>query len=314
MELRQLECFIAVAEELHFGRAAIRLHLSQPPLSRTIQQLETELGTRLLERTRRKVELSAAGAVFLDRARRILALAADAREETQRVTDGRSGTLTLSFVGSAMYTILPRVLRQMRRRFPDITIRLHEMTSDQQVAALLDGSTQAAIIRPAIIHPQLESRVLLHEKMMVALPADHPLAGQETVSVRELSRDTFILFPRRTRRNLGNRILDLCAEAGFAPAAVQEALEMQTGLGLVAGGLGVSIVPEGARRLAWPGLVLRPMPEPAPTIDLALVFPRQHSSPILPHLQVVIDDVLTRRLPRRLRPENPSSSRGGAPE
>ena len=291
MELRQIRCFAAVAEELHFGRAALRLHISQPPLSRTIQQLEEELGVKLLERTRRHVELTPAGIAFQRRARQLLSIAETAIDETHRAADGRSGVLAVSFVGSAMFTILPTVLHEMRQRYPAVEFQLHEMTTDQQVPALLNGRTQAAFIRPGIAHPRIENRVLLREDLAVALPINHPLANRDSISIAELSGDPFVLFPRQTHRSLGNRVLELCAEAGFVPLDVQEALEVQTGLGLVAGGLGVAVVTEGARQLSWPGVVLKPMPQPAPTIELSLAYLRDEPSPILPRFLAVVEEV-----------------------
>ena len=282
MELRQIRCFVAVAEELHFGRAARRLSISQPPLSRTIQQLESELGAKLLERTRRRVEPTPAGVAFLSRCRQILTQVEGSAREAREVAQGRIGTLSVSFVGSAMYSILPRVLRAMRTRFPGVGIELHEMATDAQVAALLDRRTQVAFVRPGIVHPQLRSVVLLREPLLLALPAGHPLAERKVVPLESLSEDPFILFPRQTRGSLGNRVLDLCAESGFAPRVVQEALEMQTALGLVAGGLGVAMVPGGVRRLSWPGIVLRPMPRPVPDIELALACRTDEPSPIVP--------------------------------
>ena len=283
MELRQIRCFVVVAEELHFGRAAHRLNLSQPPLSRTIQQLEGELGVQLLERSKRRVELTPAGRAFLPKALRILSLSEEVVQEVRGVAAGRGGVLSVSFVGSAMFVLLPAVLRRMRADFPDVEVKLHEMATDQQVSALLDNRTQAAFIRPGIRHPELESRVLLREALAVALPRTHRLASRRTVSLGQLASDPFVLFPRQTHGSLGNRILDLCGQEGFVPRVVQEALEMQTALGLVAGGLGIAVVPDGVRSLSWPGIVLKPMPKPAPTIELSIAYRIDETSPILPH-------------------------------
>jgi len=290
MELRQLRCFVAVAEELHFGRAAKRLNLSQPPLTRTIQQLEAELGVVLLERTKRRVELGAAGRAFLAKSKRILSLSEEAVAETRRISEGLEGTLSVSFVGSAMYVLLPAVLREMHDRHPGVEINLHEMATDQQVSALLDYRTQAAFIRPGIVHPVLRSRLVLRENLAIALPRSHPLADRRSVSLRQIAQDPFILFPRQTHGSLGNRILDLCAQQGFAPRIVQEVLEMQTALGLVAGGLGVAVVPGGVRNLSWPGIVLKTMPKPVPTIDLSLAHHRDETSPILSRFLEIVSE------------------------
>lgn len=291
MELRQMRCFVAVAQELHFGRAAERLHLSQPPLTRTIQQLEQNLGVTLLERSKRRVAMTAAGRAFLAHSLRILSLADESVSEVRRVAAGFGGTLSVSFVGSAMFILLPAVLREMHSRFPEVEIKLHEMATDQQVSALLDNRTQAAFIRPGVVHPGLRSRILLRESLAVALPSAHPLADLPAVSLGQLAEDPFVLFPRQTHGSLGNRILDLCAQQGFVPRIVQEALEMQTALGLVAGGLGVAVVPGGVRNFSWPGIVLLPMPEPAPTIELSLASRLDEPSPILPHFLRIAEEI-----------------------
>jgi DNA-binding transcriptional LysR family regulator len=288
MELRQLRCFVAVAEELHFGRAARRLNISQPPLTRTILQLEKELEVALFERTKRRVELTPAGQVLLAKAGQILSLADRAAHEVRRAVQGHVGILSVSFVGSALFGILPGILREMRLRHPEVEVELHEMATDQQVAALLERRTHAAFIRPGIVHPELESRSLLEEELVVALPIAHPLARKARVSFGQLRNDPFVLFPRQTHGSLGNRILDLCLRAGFRPQVVQEALEMQTALGLVAGGLGIAVVPGGVRHLAWPGVVLKPLPDPAPTIELALAYRKDETSPILPHFAALV--------------------------
>ena len=190
-----------------------------------------------------------------------------------------------------MFTILPTVLHEMRQRYPAVEFQLHEMTTDQQVPALLNGRTQAAFIRPGVVHPELESRVLLEEELLVALPVTHPLAGAETVSMADLRNDRFILFPRQTHGSLGNRVLDLCLQEGFRPHVVQEALEVHTALGLVAVGFAVTVLPVGVRLLDWPGVVLKPLPTPAPTIELALAYRKDDTSPVLPHFAALVQEM-----------------------
>jgi len=291
MELRQLRCFVAVAEELHFGRAARRLHLSQPPLTRTILQLEEELGVLLFERTKRRVELTLAGRALWEKATRILSLSESAATEVQRIAQGQAGTLSVSFVGSVVFGILPGILREMRARFPEVEVKLHEMATDQQVEALLERQTQAAFIRPGVVHSELESRVLLEEELLVALPVTHLLAEAATVSMADLRNDRFILFPRQTHGSLGNRVLDLCHQEGFRPHVVQEALEMHTALGLVAVGFAVTVLPVGVRLLDWPGVVLKSLPTPAPTIELALAYRKDDASPVLPHFVALVQEM-----------------------
>src|SRR3569833_3004135 len=185
MELRHLRYFVAVAEELNFGRAAERLHLAQPPLSRQIMQLEREVGATLLERTKRSVRLTSAGAVFLDNARAMLALADEAVIAARRVAEGHAGTLTLAFVGSAMLSILPEILREARHRLPEVNLVVNEMTTGEQVDALLEDGLDAAFLRPGVVHPELTSVAILREDLVVGVPVGHRQSSMPVLSIRE---------------------------------------------------------------------------------------------------------------------------------
>ena len=290
MELRQLRCFVAVAEELHFGRAAKRLNLSQPPLTRTIQQLEAELGVVLLERTKRRVELAPAGKAFLAKSKRILSLSEEAVAETRRISEGLDGTLSVSFVGSAMYVLLPAVLREMHDRYPGVEINLHEMATDQQVSALLDYRTQAAFIRPGIVHPMLRSQLVLREDLAIALPRSHPLADRRSVSLRQIAQDPFILFPRQTHGSLGNRILDLCAQQGFAPGSCRRRWRCRPLWAWWREDWGSPWFPAGSGICPGRASCSSRCPSPSPTIDLSLAHHRDETSPILGRfLEIVLE-------------------------
>jgi DNA-binding transcriptional LysR family regulator len=291
MELRHVRYFVAVAEDLHFGRAAERLHIAQPPLSRQIMQLEQEMKVQLLERNKRTVRLTPAGEAFLDKARDLLARADDAVLAAQRVASGHAGSLTVAFVGSAMFSILPDILRAFRSRYPDVDLHLNEMTTGQQVTALHDARTQVAFVRPGVVHPDIVSDVVLREDLVAALPESHRLADRNEIRLGELSAEPFILFSRQVRPSFGDQILSLCISAGFTPIAVQEALEMQTALGLVAGGLGVAVVPESVRRIAWPGVKLVRFPSPVPQTELSIAYRVDETSPILPRFHEIVREV-----------------------
>ena len=200
MELRHLRYFVAVAEELHFGRAARRLEMAQPPLSIQIQRLEKELGVKLLERTQRHVGLTAAGRVFLERARRVLEQAELAVHAAQRAGRGETGSLAVGFVGSATYGVLPEVLRLFRRRFPDVDLMLYEMGSTAQQRAVVEGRLHLGLIRTprdnAGLDEALAQQVVQREPLVVALPKGHALTRLETLPLIQLAAEPFILFPR----------------------------------------------------------------------------------------------------------------------
>jgi DNA-binding transcriptional LysR family regulator len=196
MELRHLRYFVTVAEELHFGRAAQRLQIAQPPLSQQIRQLEEELGVQLFHRTKRSVQLTEAGQLFLEEACQILTRAEQAIQIVQRADRGETGRLTLSFVGSATYSVLPVVLKVFRRRFPEVLLSLHEMTTTQQVQALHEDRIHLGFVRPPIYEQELMIESILKEPFVAVLPEFHRLANETQISLLTLANDPFILFPR----------------------------------------------------------------------------------------------------------------------
>ena len=226
MELRHLHYFITVAEELHFSRAAQRLHISQPPLSQQIRDLEDELGVKLFERTKRQVHLTEAGKVFLELSYLVLAQLKQAIEATQQIGRGEVGRLAIGFVDSAMYTLLPGILRVFREQFPAVELRLHELTTAQQIQALYDKQVDVGIVRSAIIEPGLSVECLLPESLVLALPETHPLSAQTQVSLSTLADELFILFPAKMGPVFYEQIITICQQAGFRPKVAQEAVQM----------------------------------------------------------------------------------------
>ncbi len=280
MELRQLRYFVAVAEELHFGRAALHLHIAQPPLSQQIRKLEAELSVLLFHRTNRRVELTDAGRVLLEHARRVLGQVDQAVEDAQRTHRGERGRLAVGFVVSAIYEVLPRSLRTFRARFPQVELKLHRLTSRDQLDALRDDRIQVAFLHPPVHDSSLAVEVVRRDELLVALPANHRLAAKEDLWGRDLADEWFVLSPRHLSPGFHERILRLCRDAGFSPRVAQEA-EIQTVLALVAAGIGVSVVPEPLRHMHTEGLVYRRLVGEAPSIDTVAAWRRDNDSPVL---------------------------------
>ena len=281
MELRHLRYFVAVADELHFGRAAEKLFIAQPALSQQIQQLERELGVSLLTRSSRRVALSAAGAVFLADARAILARVTSATEAARRADRGELGRLGVGFVASATYAVLPDVLRRFRERFPDVELLLYELTAAEQAEALREGTINVGFARPFLEDPTLVVELVARESFVVALPEGHTLAAQERVALSDLAPEPFILFPSSPKPSYADTVYALCERAGFAPIVAQEVREMQTAVSLIAAGIGVSLVPASVQNLRRQGVVYRPLTDPAPPTELVLAYRRDDSSPVL---------------------------------
>ena len=286
VELRHLEHFVAVAEEMHFGRAARRLHMAQSPLSQSIRRLEAELGVPLFERDRRRVALTAMGQAMLPGAREALAAARRAGQSAKLAASGQVGQVRIGFVGSAAFSLIPDLVRAVREAAPALRLHLHELPSAEQLAALRDGLLDLAIVRAQASSAGLQVEVLRQEALVAALPDTHRLSGHARVALRELADDPWILFPRARGPAFYDQILGLCARAGFAPNVEQEASYMPTIVSLVAAGLGVSLVPGSLQRLSMQGAVLRPLKGAAARVVLAAAW---HAEPVPPALQVVLD-------------------------
>jgi len=244
MDLRQLRQFVAVAEERSFRRAAERLHVSQPPLSVAVQRLESELGVLLLERTRQGVRPTLAGEAFLEEARRTLEHAQLSIEIAQRAASGRMGTLRLSFVPSAGFSIVPRLLREFRQSHPDVKLILLPETTAQQLESLARGRVDAGLVVPPLRETRgLRVRPFSQETLVLAVPAGHALAGQARVQLRDLASETFVGFAMKDGPGFESVVMAACQESGFLPRFAQTASQMQSILSLVAAGHGVALVP-----------------------------------------------------------------------
>jgi len=280
MELRHLRYFIAVAEALHFRRAAEHLSIAQPALSQQIQQLERELGVRLLERTQRRVSLTDAGAVFLERARLTLQEANEAVRLARLAGRGEIGHLGVGAVTSALYGVFPEVVRVFRQRHREVHLTLHELPGNEQTRALRDGRIQVSFLRPPVDETDIEVRTITREPWVVALPKAHRLARRRRVPLKVLAGEAFVSFPRDLAPVLYDQLISMCQRAGFSPDIVQEA-QMQTIVSLVAAGIGVALVPATLQNLSRRGLVYRPLAGTVAKLQLAVAWRRDNRSPLL---------------------------------
>ncbi|WP_455823776.1 LysR substrate-binding domain-containing protein [Pseudomonas graminis] len=260
MELRHLRYFIAVAEELHFGRAAQVLGISQPPLSQQIQALEQEVGARLFERTNRRVELSEAGRLFLQEARLVLAQVDKAADVARRAQLGELGELKIGFTSSAPFnSSIPQAIFAFRQAFPAVHLNLQEMSSTEVAESLVDESIQVGLMRPLPLPDSLSVIELMREPLVAVLNAGHPLVqgSERGLHLKQLADEPFVFFPRTYGSGLYAQLLNLARDAGFSPHFAQEAGEAMTIIGLVAAGLGVSVLPASYQRIRIDGVVYR---------------------------------------------------------
>lgn len=266
IELRHLRYFIAVAEDLHFGRAARRLHLSQPPLSQQIRRLEELLGYPLFVRTSRAVRLTSAGEVFLERARRTLRKMDEDVEAMRTVGRGEAGTLAVGFIGSGMLTAIPALLGQYRARFPGVNLQLREAYTSGVIGALKEGALDVGFLRDGGPTDGLEVETLFTEPFLAVLPARHPLAKRSrSIDARELATEPFVFFSPAAGTRAYEKPVSICEAAGFRPRVVQEAPQWLTIMRLVGAGLGVSIGPACTERIRTPEVVCRRLRTPAGT-------------------------------------------------
>ncbi|HWJ65275.1 MAG TPA: LysR substrate-binding domain-containing protein [Nocardioides sp.] len=282
MDLRQLRYFVTLAEELHFGRAAARLHMAQPPLSQAIRQLEADLGIELFRRTTRVVALTTAGEAFLARSRAILADVDEAADHARRVAAGAVGHLTIGCVGSATYSLLSALARSLTEQLPgvDVTFR-GEMLVPDQVEALRTGTIDIALLRPPVTDASLEVRPLRRESLVVALPEDHRLAGRKRLRATDLAGEPLVVHGATHASTMYGVVLRLMRDAGIAPRIRHEVGETSTMLTLVAGGLGIAVVPAPVTALQLPHLTYVPLAGTGAQVELAVATRVGRSEPHL---------------------------------
>ncbi|TDG07266.1 DNA-binding transcriptional regulator HcaR [Paraburkholderia guartelaensis] len=270
MELRHLRYFIAVADELSFTRAAQRLHTAQPSLSQQIRNLEDEVGTPLFERTRRKVELTDAGKVFLAEARLVVAQADRAVARARQVGQGRA-TVTIGFVPAAEIRVFPVILPRLRLRFPEVNVELRSLPTAEQEDALLRGDIDVAFMRRPVLSPELRSEVVLTEPLVVVLPSGHPLAKQERIAPAQLSGEPFISTHPQFSGQVHSVVEAYCEAHGIERKVAQVATNILLNLNLVGMGLGYALLPAYVSSLTSSAICTRPLEGEPPTIDLLMV-------------------------------------------
>jgi DNA-binding transcriptional LysR family regulator len=278
-ELRHLRYFVALAEELHFGRASRRVRIAQPSLSRQIRNLETEIGAGLFTRNRRGVSLTDAGSELLGHARNILGRVGDAVEGARRAAQGKTGRLRIAYVPSMASTRLAAIVRAFRLQHEGVAIELREAWPESQRRQLLHGDVDLGFARGPVADPNLAVEVALEEALLVALPAGHSLARRRVFPLRALAREAFILPDRSRGPGFHDQVVALCRSAGFAPLAVQEGAYLELVVA-VASGAGVALVPDSMRRVLRAGLVYRQLRE-KPTTQVVMVWPRASPSAVL---------------------------------
>ncbi len=286
VELRQLRVFLAVASELHFSRAARRLHVSQPALSQQIRALERTLGAALFDRSSRGTELTPAGRVLLDAAPRVLFEAERAQTLVTQAAQGAVGLLVVGSVGTALASITPRILRSVRAQFPDLQLEVSQQDTAAQLVALADGRLDVGLVREATASDTIAVEHLVAEPLVAALPHDHRLAGGDSdveVDPAALADEPFVLWPRPLGRAFFDLITAYCREHGFSPRIVAEGADIETQLGLVAAGLGVSLQPSYYANLRPPEVVFRSLSGTVPMVALQVAWRRANRSPAVTH-------------------------------
>ncbi len=281
IEFRHLRYFVAVAEELHFGRAALRLNLAQPPLSQQIRKLEELLGYPLFTRTSRSVQLTVAGEALLQRARRTLRNVQRDIDETRSLGRGDVGSLHIGFIGSAMLSILPGIFRSYREAYPRVQLRLHESFTSMVTEGLENGTLDAGILRDGDPMEGLEVTTILSEPFVAVLPATHHAAGQKSISPAALRDEPFIYYPRSAGIRAYEKPLTLCEEHGFRPQIVQEASHWLSILRLIGAGLGVTIAPACVRRIASEEVVCLPLRGARAVSNIELAWHAGDNRPIV---------------------------------
>jgi len=259
MEFRHLRYFLALSEELHFGRAARRLNISQPPLSLNLRQLEESIGARLFHRNSKEVRLTAAGRAFVPAARALLDQAAEAGRHAREVDRGFEGRLRIGLVSSMLYRGLPELLREFQARHPQLRVVLRELNSQDQVMELMHGQLDAGFVHTMRVPTDMSRLLFSTEPFVCCLPAAHPLAGARRLALKRLQEEPFVMFSRAASPDYYERVLAICSAAGFYPEVRHEVRHWLSVVTLVAQGLGVALVPAALKRSGIPGAVFVPV-------------------------------------------------------
>ncbi|MGQ0620771.1 MAG: LysR family transcriptional regulator [Panacagrimonas sp.] len=282
MELRRLSYFVAVVEQRSFRAASLKLHLSQPPLTRQIQLLEESLGVQLLRRGPAGAEPTAAGQMFYEEARNLLMLAEQAVERVRLAGQGQIGRLDVGVFGSAILGAIPQIVREFRERFPKVEVVLHSLDRAAQLKALRERRIHVGFNRFFAEEPDLSWEVIQTEQMNVVLPSTHPLASRASLGLADIGQQPLILYPRTPRPGFIDQLMRLFHARGITPSQVQEVDDVLTATALVASGLGLSLVTDSGRNLSIPGITHLPLrPADRATVDLCIIHRKSDESPML---------------------------------
>jgi DNA-binding transcriptional LysR family regulator len=309
MELRHLRYVVAIAETLHFRRAAERLHISQPPLSQQVRQLENELGVKLFQRTKRHVQLTEAGKMVVEEARLILAQTEHVAQVAARVNNGEAGQLVIGVAGPADAQFFVDILRLFGKRHPNVRIVVRNISTADQVQAVRERRLHAGFVTPPVDDPELAYETVIRRPIVIALPRTHPLATRRKVPLRALAGESHVMFARALAPRVFDATISSCREAGFNLNVVHEVDNLYSACALVAAGLGVCFVPDGIQEVRSRQIVLRPLSPRLPHIDssLAVVYRRDLLSNLVRQFLAAVRDVRARSRQRESSRRNGSS-------
>lgn len=281
MELRHLRYFLEITKDMNMTKAAARLHMSQPPLSRQIQQLEEELAVKLFLRSGKHLELTEGGRFFISKAQQIISSVDEAQAAMKRIKTSGHQWLNVGFVPSTIYGFLPELLRHYRKSNPQVEVSLSEYMSLDQLSALKSGKIDVGFGRLLFEDPTIQHEVVLNEPLMAVLPKAHPLGRKNALELKDLAAEPLILYPLRPRPNYSDQVTALFYRDGLQPKISQEVQELQTALGLVASGIGISIVPDSVRKMRAQDVIYRPLADKKLTSPVVMSYRRQEATPVL---------------------------------
>jgi DNA-binding transcriptional LysR family regulator len=292
MELRRLKCFVAVAECMHFGRAAERMNVVQSAISQQIKLLEEEIGAELLNRSRHHIELTEVGRLFLSEAKRILRLTDEALRIARDANAGKAGRLNLAFVDNALWPTLPFILRRFRDRYPEVEMTLQQLDRISQITALEDGAIDLGIFPSPSPGGEIPTEMFLSAPILAVLPSNHRLAMQKDLSLADLAHEPFVLFPGTMRTRLVEIITSACASSGFLPKVAQEAHQLSTLLALVSAGLGVTLVPQWVASQHSYGVVYRELSTRLPPYELLMAWHEGRETNTIRNFRIIAREII----------------------
>lgn len=291
MKIRHMKYFVALAEELHFGKAASRLNISQPPLSQQIKQLETNIGVILFKRTKHKVELTNAGKVLLDEAYIILEQIDKAIKKTVKTEKGESGELILGFSSHSMFDVLPIILSDFYHKYPLVNVKVKQVSTSEQIQALNKGEIQAGLLCPPINDTSLCLKNIYEQKLILALPIDHPLnTNSNSIDIDCLNQYPFIMTPRNIGPGYYDNVISICFDVGFSPNIIQEANDLHTCISLVSTGMGIALVPASLKQYRKEGVVYKDI-NTHKTIKTTIAWHQNNSSKVLENFLKIANDI-----------------------